>query len=261
MQNGVYRHAVERALCANSEFLRSPSPGRADIGRSLPTWPPLLFGEYDSKCGGPEAASSEVAMAKDVAVFNAPPVYVMGLHALSDSSGYRFESVADPMDWVERNQFPAILVGLRDQGDLDVVVDLTEAEPDSVVVTVVDDYDVDSVRDSLAAGASGAVSRDAGAADVLLALNAALTRSTVLPTALARVLIAELGEREPPCLESFELDWLQSMARNTTVARLGRLAGYSEREMYRRLRTIYYKMGVSNRTEALLKASRLGWIH
>jgi DNA-binding CsgD family transcriptional regulator len=30
--------------------------------------------------------------------------------------------------------------------------------------------------------------------------------------------------------------------------------------MYRRLKTIYFKMGVRNRTQALLKASRLGWI-
>lgn len=200
-------------------------------------------------------------MAKEVAVFNAPPVYVMGLYALSSSSGYRFESVTDPLGWVESHQHPAVLMVLRGRGDLELVVDLTETEPASVVVTVVDDYDIDSVRDSLAAGASGAVSRDAGAADVLLALNAALTNSTVLPTVMARTLVAEGPEREPSCLELFELTWLQSMANNTTVERLGRLAGYSEREMYRRLRNVYYKMGVSNRTEALLKASRLGWIH
>lgn len=200
-------------------------------------------------------------MAKEIAVFNAPPVYVMGLHALTGSSGYRFESVTDPLDWVESHKSPAVLMGLRDRDDLELVVDLTEAEPALVVVTLVDDYNIDSVRDALAAGASGAISRDAGATEVLLALNAALANSTVLPTAMARTLVAEGAEREPSCLELSELTWLQSMANNMTVERLGRLAGYSEREMYRRLRNVYFKMGVTNRTEALLKASRLGWIH
>lgn len=200
-------------------------------------------------------------MAKRVALFNAPPALVMGLCALSDHSGYRFESILDPLRWVEHHQHPAVLMAIRDRGDLHWVVDLTEAEPDSVVVTVVEDHRGDIVRDSLAAGASGAVSHEADVADVLSALNTALTQSPMLPAAMAGVHTADGHEQEPLCLESYELDWLQAMARNTSVARLGRLAGFSEREMYRRLEAVYYKMGVSNRNEALLKASRLGWIH
>lgn len=198
-------------------------------------------------------------MAKDVAVFNVPPLYVQGLTAISNDSGYRFEPVSDPTAWVARHEQSAVLVGVRDGHDLDIVVELVDEDPDSVVVTVVDDYDIGTVRKSLDAGAAGAVSRDAAIADVVLALNAAVIKSTVIPTALARRLAAETV-KESPSLDEHELDWLQSIARNTTVAGLGRNVGYSEREMHRRLRAVYAKMGVHNRTEALLKASRLGWI-
>jgi DNA-binding CsgD family transcriptional regulator len=36
--------------------------------------------------------------------------------------------------------------------------------------------------------------------------------------------------------------------------------GYSERAMYRLLRGLYERMGVKTRTEAVLKASRSGWL-
>jgi len=199
-------------------------------------------------------------MGKDVAVFNVPPVYSLGLAAVSSTSGYRFRPVDDPVGWVESHKDSALLVGVRGDYDLELVVELTGKDPDSVVVTVIDAYDLDTVRESLGAGASGVVSGDSRVADVILALNAALIHSTVIPTTLARRLAADGLQEEPQCLEDYEVDWLQSIAEDTTVTSLGRTVGYSEREMYRRLKTIYFKMGVRNRTQALLKASRLGWI-
>lgn len=199
-------------------------------------------------------------MAKDVAVFNVPPLYVQGLTAISNDSGYRFEPVSDPTAWVALHEHPAVLVGVRDGHDLDVVVELVDEDPDLIVVTVVDDYDMGTVRKALDAGAVSAVSRDAAITDIVLALNAAVIESTVIPIAFARRLAADTAEEESPSLEQHELDWLQAIARNTTIASLGRNVGYSEREMHRRLRAVYSKMGVHNRTEALVKASRLGWI-
>lgn len=200
-------------------------------------------------------------MVKEVGVFNAPPVYVMGLSGLSSAGGYTFESVQVPLDWVHRHRDSVLLVGIRSDGDLEMVGELKRGEPASVLVTLVDEFNIDSVRDSLAAGASGAVSRDAPAAEIILALNAALVDSTVMPADLARSLAERNDGDEPLHLEEREVSWLQSLAQSTTVSSLGDSAGYSEREMYRRLKRIYYKMGVRTRTEALLKASRLGWIH
>lgn len=200
-------------------------------------------------------------MAKEVGVFNAPPIYVLGLTGLSSANGYLFEIVEEPFEWLRRRSRPLLIAGVLGTEDLDVVVALMSDVPDSVVVTLLDEVDLGSVRASLAAGAAGALSRHAGAGELVLALNAAIADSTLLPTHMARLLAATIGEEAPSCLEEVEVGWLQSLAGSVTVASLSSSAGYSEREMYRRLKAMYRKMGVGSRTEALLKASRLGWIH
>lgn len=198
-------------------------------------------------------------MARQVGVVNAPPVYVAGLRASPDD-GFTYQSIVDAEVWLRQFREPTVLVGIRSADDLHLVVELKANAPDSVVVTVVDDYSLETVRDSLAAGASGAISRDAAADDVALALAAAISNSTVMPLDLARRLAEHTRQDRPADVDQSEVGWLQSLAERKTVAQLGDSAGYSEREMYRRLRRLYRKMGVGGRTEALIMASRLGWI-
>jgi DNA-binding NarL/FixJ family response regulator len=145
--------------------------------------------------------------------------------------------------------------------DLDVVSELKSLQPDSVLVTLIDQFAFESVRESLIAGASGSVSRDAGVREIALALEAAVRHRTIIPTDFAHRMAAQVRSESPTPLNVAELAWLQSLAHSATVADLGQSAGYSEREMYRRLKAIYRKIGVRSRTEALLKASRLGWIN
>jgi DNA-binding NarL/FixJ family response regulator len=54
------------------------------------------------------------------------------------------------------------------------------------------------------------------------------------------------------------ISWLQALASGETVAELSLRLGYSEREMYRRLRRLYSRIGATGRTDALLRASRWG---
>jgi DNA-binding NarL/FixJ family response regulator len=200
-------------------------------------------------------------MVKKVGVFNAPPVYVIGLMGLTEASGYAFESVEEPRRWVKRQRDPILLLGVRSPKDIDVVSELKSLQPDSVLVTLIDQFAFESVRESLIAGASGSVSRDAGVREIALALEAAVRHRTIIPTDFAHRMAAQVRSESPTPLNVAELAWLQSLAHSATVADLGQSAGYSEREMYRRLKAIYRKIGVRSRTEALLKASRLGWIN
>ena len=57
-----------------------------------------------------------------------------------------------------------------------------------------------------------------------------------------------------------ELEWLKALSQGKTVTQLAENVGYSERAMYRLLRTMYRSVHVANRTEAVLKASRAGWL-
>lgn len=200
-------------------------------------------------------------MVREIGVFNAAPVYVLGLANLSSSNGYAFERVDDVANWTKGHPAPVLLVDIRDEDDLKVVVDVTTDHPDSVVVALIDDVSTETVSATFASGASAAIARDAAPADVVFALEAAMSGNTVLPLPVAKLLAAtRRGSSEPARIGAEELGWLQSLARGAIVARVGEEAGYSEREMYRRLKRLYAKMGVRSRTEALIKASRLGWI-
>ena len=199
-------------------------------------------------------------MVKEIGVFNTPPVYVLGLMTLPEFGGYAFETVKEPLDWIRQHLDSALLIGVRSGRDLSVMMELRAERPDAVLVGLIHEWDLDTVRDSLAVGASAVVSRDADPADVALGLRAALADSTLIPSDLAHGLATVGPKSRPACLEDIELSWLRLLAGSTTVASLGEAAGYSEREMYRRLKKMYYKMGVGSRTEALIMASRLGWI-
>lgn len=200
-------------------------------------------------------------MSEFVAVFNAPPIYAAGLAGVLSASGYALEQVTDPKIWLRRHPRGAVLLGVHDTGDLDLVVELKAEDPDSVVVTLVDSVSVSTVHASLRAGAAGSVSLGASASEVVLTLTAALSNNVVIPAPVARFMIRNSDSHQPPeGISPDELSLLRALASGETVVDLGFRLGYSEREMYRRLRRLYSRMGATGRTDALLRAARLGWL-
>jgi DNA-binding NarL/FixJ family response regulator len=55
-----------------------------------------------------------------------------------------------------------------------------------------------------------------------------------------------------------DVDWLLALSRGQTVVELADDVGYSERSMFRKLHELYERLGVTNRSAALLEAQRLG---
>lgn len=62
----------------------------------------------------------------------------------------------------------------------------------------------------------------------------------------------------PDALSDVELGWLRALRRGETVAQLAVEGGLSERTMHRRLASLYRRLGVANRTDAVALAERLG---
>jgi DNA-binding NarL/FixJ family response regulator len=198
-------------------------------------------------------------MPRVVGVYNVPPVYALGLAGVLSRTGFSFEEIADPRVWLRSHRGAAVLVAVRDASDLAVVVELTADSPESVIVTLVDELDVGAVQASLTAGATGSVALGAGPEDVVLVLNGALSDNIVLPARVARSLaLKTVQSPSPMTLTVEELTWLRSLAAGETVTELSLSLGYSERELYRRLRRLYTRMGASGRTDALLRAVRWG---
>ena len=138
------------------------------------------------------------------------------------------------------------------------MVRLTDEDSGSVVITLLDELSIETAGASLRVGATSFLTLDAAASDVVLALEGALADRTVIPADLARA----MARSGPPSVGSpipdDDLEALRALASGETVKALGARLGYSEREMYRRLRRIYRRLGASDRTDALLKLARLG---
>ena len=91
--------------------------------------------------------------------------------------------------------------------------------------------------------------------------NAAIRGVSMLPAEAVRALAApKVPQDVTTQLTPREIEWLRALSQGNTVAQLAENVGYSERAMYRLLQGMYRRMHAANRTEAILKASRAGWL-
>jgi DNA-binding NarL/FixJ family response regulator len=103
------------------------------------------------------------------------------------------------------------------------------------------------------------VAWEAAPEDIVKVLAAALAGDTLIPAGVAQALAAKLPAIEDrDWITHEELTWLSILADGGTVHDLAEKVGYSERALYRLLHALYGRLGVSNRTEAILQASRRG---
>jgi DNA-binding NarL/FixJ family response regulator len=75
-----------------------------------------------------------------------------------------------------------------------------------------------------------------------------------------RKLAASQPEADTGPLTAQEIDWLRRLTDGTSVSRLADHVGYSERMMFRLLAQTYAKLGVDNRTKAIIQARDRGWL-
>src|SRR5437870_1483143 len=79
------------------------------------------------------------------------------------------------------------------------------------------------------------------------------------PAGVAQALAAKLpAVEDPDWITHEELRWLSILVDGGTVHDLAEKVDYSERALYRLFHALYGRLGVSNRTEAILQASRRG---
>lgn len=190
-----------------------------------------------------------------VAVCNPVPTYVHGLLVILSEAGFAPEELEDLDTWLVAGGRRVVLAPLT---EVERLADLCAGNPDVAVVALLEDGSFDSYRTALRRGASGAVPWDATPARVVQVVRAAFDGQSLFPTPIARALASNASIGGVPLLGPVETDWLQKLARGATVAELAAEVGCPTREMFRLLRSLYSRMGVANRREALTKAARSG---
>ena len=185
-----------------------------------------------------------------IAVVEAAASYRRGLEAALADAG--FTITAEPGD------ADAVLLALRVPEGCEAADALVAAG--KIVVALLPDPDPAGHAHAFEHGVASATPWDADPGDIVAALSHAIDGWARLPVATVRALAAQWpGAHTPrPDVTDEEVGWLADLASGETVARIADATGYSERAMFRRLREVYERLGVTSRAEAILVAERRG---
>ncbi|MHB0877456.1 MAG: response regulator transcription factor [Anaerolineae bacterium] len=135
-----------------------------------------------------------------------------------------------------------------------------------VGVLILTAYDDDPyVVAALQAGANGYVLKTADAAQIAAAVRSVVQGQSSLDPGIARRLIAQVagagGAAPVEALSPREAEVLQLAAGGLTNRAIGGRLGISERTVQGHLASVYGRLDVASRTEAVTKALQLGLIH
>jgi DNA-binding NarL/FixJ family response regulator len=136
-----------------------------------------------------------------------------------------------------------------------------------IKVLILSAYDDDPfVIAAIQAGAAGYVLKNAEAEQIIDALRQVAAGRTVIPSDLAASLIRHVTEDKPaqPPVEPLterEREVLTFAAAGMTNRGIGAQLSISDRTVQGHLASIYAKLGVGSRTEAVTRALKIGAIH
>ena len=195
-----------------------------------------------------------------VLIVDTAAAFRRGLGMALRDAGFAVEEAAGAAAWNRMQPITALVVSVRSEGDLAAALEAVPATPRPVIIALVAESDPQLVAVALRSGVSGVVEKDAPPELIVAAVQAGVAGHTVIPTWAAGSLAARLPARPPveQWIRDDEAEWLRLLAGGLTVAGLAKRVGYSEREMFRNLHELYTRIGVKNRTEALLWADRHG---
>jgi DNA-binding NarL/FixJ family response regulator len=143
-----------------------------------------------------------------------------------------------------------------------LALELQSADVSSKALFLVDSYALGKIVPLLHAGALGCLKYDASLDELSTAIAAIGSGQIALPADVAASALARLANPRPPIhgdyslLSDRESEVVSHLVRGQTNKEIARDLGLSVRTIEAHLRNVYGKLGVSTRTEAVLKALR-----
>jgi DNA-binding NarL/FixJ family response regulator len=202
-------------------------------------------------------------VAVQVAVVDPLPLFRDGAVAALAAAGYAVQTPTDAVAWIRQVRGAVVVLTVRAEADWAVLAEAAElgSTAASLVVLLEEESTAAGMR-AVRAGAQSVLARQVSAEVLRRTVSAVIDGQTVLPALVVAALVAGVGIDADAArvLSAERLAWLRALAAGTTVARLADQAGYSERAMFRLLRSLYRDMGVGGRVEALMRARDEGWL-
>jgi DNA-binding NarL/FixJ family response regulator len=194
-----------------------------------------------------------------LAIVDRFPPYRHGLSVALSQAGFQVEETVELQAWGSQTGRRIAVFSIRGLSDIRDLRHAVARNRDLAVVAIHQQDDLVSLKQTLDAGATACLPAGASMEEIVGAVHVAAKGLSLIPTDVLRDLVRSQGRAPEACpLSGQEIEWLRSLARGTTVTRLADSVCYSEREMYRRLHDLYLRMGVTGRTEAVVRAARWG---
>jgi DNA-binding NarL/FixJ family response regulator len=199
-----------------------------------------------------------------VAVVDPLPLFRDGAVAALTAAGHTVQTPGDVTAWAREARDAVVLLTVESEMDWTVLERLAGLcfGTNALVVLLAEATATAGVR-AVRMGARSVLGRGSTAGVLRRTITATIEGQAVLPAHVAAALAASVGGAgaDPAQVPSAQqLSWLRALAEGSTVARLADRAGYSERAMFRLLRSLYRDLGAENRVQALMNAHERGWL-
>ncbi len=162
----------------------------------------------------------------------------------------------------QQNNFNLIVLDLTlpDMDGFDLLSSIRHSFPDIPLMVVSASESVQDMRRVIAAGAMGYVTKSASPATMLLAATLALRGEVYLPPVMANASWPEIaqGGSANGLLSERQLDVLRLMCAGKSNKFIAFELGVAEKTVKGRVTAIFDRLAVANRTQAVVKASKLG---
>jgi DNA-binding NarL/FixJ family response regulator len=183
------------------------------------------------------------------------------------------DGVKPALDWLENQAVDVLLtdLGLPDGSGVEIILACARRYPNSDIMVITMSSDEANVLACIEAGASGYVLKDAGRIDIVRAVLDLRAGGSPMSPAIARMVIARVrgGKKAAPTptsSDSMELTTLTKreaaildlIARGDTYGEVAQLLSVSVSTVQTHIKSIYGKLSVHSRGEAVFEAHRRG---
>lgn len=209
------------------------------------TWSPALPGE-----------DIRAVMGTEFIVDGVPRLVGESIRSFLESEGYRPVDNRELWDWLgETISIPLVVTQFLDGSKISAI---RNARVDSIVVAWMPQLSAKAYAEALIAGATVAIELNTPRRSLLVAVHAAADGMTLMPTDAATAISRRFRSDPPIELTDREIDWIRALSKNTSIEKLAARNAYSQRHFVRLLKAVYWKLGSSNRIEAITAAAAFG---
>ncbi len=196
-----------------------------------------------------------------VAIMDPLPIFRQGAVAALSAAGHQVDTPADIVRWADDPAGGIVVLTVVSEDDWLELTRLGADRSPVKVLALLEDSAVAVGMRAVRAGAISLLPRHATPKVLCGSVDAIIDGRAVLPVEVVTSLAAESRGRDVPVpVSPRRIAWLRELASGLTVAQLADQVGYSERAMYRLLRSLYRDLGVASRVEALVQAQERGWL-